>query len=212
MYLSNHELRDRLIEGASLELTRACTNYLGPNLTVRDSEVVLDVTRKTFFVVDADLSRCVIRAKRPLTGVSWCPARLRDCAFIGKFSDCDFGQWPDESGVHGGIERCDFSTAVLDGCRFMSCRADDVALPKWPCFSVTDLTAYRAWLVGLSVSGPTEAWRSIELVVVSGFPKETGIYSQYFPSLMKHYALIEDDFRETLASSGIVNVSRRCQA
>lgn len=212
MYLPNHELRDRLIEGVRLELTRACTNFLGPNLIVRDSEVILEVTRKSFFVVGAELSRCAIRAKRPLTGVSWCSAFLRDCAFLGKFSDCDFGQWPDESGELGGIERCDFSPSVLDGCRFMSCREDDVALPRWPCFSITDLLAYRAWLVGLKVSGPKEAWRKIELAVVSGFPKETSIYSQYFPSLLKRYALVEDDFRETLASSGIVNVSGRGQA
>lgn len=206
MYLSNRELRDRLIERARLELTRESTNYFGPNLVVRDSEIVLDVTSKTFFVVGADLNRCVIRTKRPLTGVSWCHALLRDCSFAGKFSDCDFGPWPDESGALGGVERSDFSNAVLDGCRFFSCGVDAVVLPKWPCFAVTDLSTYGAWLERLSVSGPTEAWRNIELVVVRGFPIETSLYSQYFPSLLKHYALNEKDFRTLLDSSGLVRL------
>jgi hypothetical protein len=36
----------------------------------------------------------------------------------------------------GGIQDCDFSKAILDACRFITCDIETIQLPTWPCFTV----------------------------------------------------------------------------
>lgn len=59
---------------------------------------------------------------------------------MGRLSGCDFGhREPHMPGrEHGAIEDCDFSEALLDGCRFHGCDMRTLRLPRWPCFTILD--------------------------------------------------------------------------
>nr|WP_075335880.1 hypothetical protein [Archangium gephyra] len=131
----------REIEDERLELTDKEGNYyLGPNLLMRRCTVVTRVSARWLHILSTRFVDCTIQVKQELKNQDWSRASLKGCRFTGRLSGCGFGhRLPHLSGrEHGAIEDCDFSSALLDGCRFLGCDMRTLRLPRWPCFTILD--------------------------------------------------------------------------
>ena len=130
------QFNDREIINEKLVLdSKTEVYYLGHNLTLRNCTLVLKVPARALIIARSRLIDCTVEAKRELTGFRWETTFLKGCKFTGRFSGNDFGRYPD-SIPGGGVEACDFSEAVLDGCRFLDCDASTLRFPPWPCFTL----------------------------------------------------------------------------
>ncbi len=131
MKYRNESIRDQEIKVSK----GAGYTFFGPDLVVVDSTVEIGVSAKSLGFGEVEFRGCTFSTRKKLGPLSWCDAKLFDCSFRGTFAGNDFGKWPDES-EFGDIRSCDFSEAVLDGCQFFGCSAQDLQLPSWPCFCV----------------------------------------------------------------------------
>ncbi|MFE8601337.1 pentapeptide repeat-containing protein [Archangium violaceum] len=141
-WLTNVLLENKALENERLALTDKDSLYfLGPNLTLHNCTVALKVPARRLHILGAQFIDCSFEVKQELKNhQEWVFASLKGCRFKGRLSGCDFGRWPGyaDRWEHGAIEDCDFSEAILDGCRFMGCDPSTLRFPKWPCFTILD--------------------------------------------------------------------------
>ncbi|WNG61276.1 hypothetical protein F0U59_46125 [Archangium gephyra] len=159
----NIHFKDRELVGERVELVKGPLYWLGPNLTLRDCTVIISAARRSLTLMSGQLINCTIQAKGELKTLPWAPMKLKGCRFIGRFGGNDFGfrENLDERRKLGGIEDCDFSEALLNGCRFFNCDMSTIRLPRWPCFTIMDPRGHAAELgrsewpgqVGILVEG-----------------------------------------------------------
>jgi hypothetical protein len=163
-----HRLRDQTVTDVELVLNGDDHHYLDPNLTVTNCRIVLKTNRGALTINDVRFSGCRSNAITALKSFAmWCSASIENCTFTGRYVGNAFGYWPDQA-PRGGIKECDFSGAVLDGCRFVGCDIDSIVLPTWPCFAVLHPHAHQRemgairwpgdaqfWFAGLSRASPT---------------------------------------------------------
>jgi hypothetical protein len=134
----------REIENERLELTdKGSLYFLGHGLTLRHCTVVLKVSGRNLFLTGSRFIDCTFEVKQELKNhQAWVAASLKGCRFKGRLTGCDFGYWPEYSGLmgnqSGSIEDCDFSEARLNACRIMGSDPSTLRFPKWPCFTILD--------------------------------------------------------------------------
>ncbi len=145
----NIHFKDREIVGERLELTKGPLYWLGPNLTLRDCTVIISAARRSLTLMSGQFINCTIQVKGEIKTLAWAPMKLVGCRFKGRFGGNDFGfrEDLDERRTLGGIEVCDFSEALLNGCRFFNCDMSTMRLPLWPCFSIMDPREHAVDLV-----------------------------------------------------------------
>jgi hypothetical protein len=112
-------------------------NFLGPELILRECKVILRASSRSMTFKEVTFIDCEITAKQKQTNnQEWCSTALRNTKFFGNFVGNDFGKWPEGFGDFGNVEGCDFSGAVLDQCRIMTCDPASLTFPRWPCFTI----------------------------------------------------------------------------
>lgn len=129
--------RNILITAETIVLARTSASMpvLGPDLELVDCTVV------------NELGSDVIINGLTMSGGTWREidtwsndqldhAWFRNVCFEGNFSGLTFGNWDDPGAA--GTEGCDFSTARIDGLRFLHGAHVGLARPAWPCFAVHD--------------------------------------------------------------------------
>jgi hypothetical protein len=136
--------------------------YLGHNLTLRNSTLVIKVPARALVIARTQLIDCTIEVKRELKNFRWGSAFLKGCKFKGRFVGNDFGEQPYSPG-EGGLENCDFTEAHVDASRFLACDTRTLRLPSWPCFTLFD--PVRRWRELRALEWPGD----IGPVVVEGF-------------------------------------------
>jgi hypothetical protein len=142
--LGNVIFKDREIENERLELTDTKANYiLGPDLTLRNCTLMLKVSARRLSFKQPRFIDCTFEVKQELKNhQGWLAASLKGCRFKGRLTGCDFGHWPEYMSLpwyqHGSIEDCDFTEAILDGCRFHGCDPQTLRFPRWPCFTILE--------------------------------------------------------------------------
>jgi hypothetical protein len=186
-YPDNVIIQDQVMEGERLELgaKNLLRYYLGPNLVLRRSTLVLRVPSGLFHLNGPRFIDCTIEVKRQLKEVRWYTANLKGCRFTGRLIDCDFGHLPNaEADYHedvGGIEDCDFSAAHIHGCRFVGCDASTLKFPRWPYFTI--LEPYRRSREFASILWPRELRTSF--TIFDMFPETTAAITYSVPALKK---------------------------
>jgi hypothetical protein len=159
MWLNNVIYEDQVIEDQRLELSDNDSLYfLGHNLTLRRCTLVLRLPAARLHINKTRIIDCTIEAKKALKNFQWNKTHLKGCRFKGRFIGNDFGGWPDTPD-EGGIEDCDFTTASLDGCRFIGCDARTLRFPPWPCFTLFE--PVRRWRELSAVAWPGEVGRKV---------------------------------------------------
>lgn len=110
--------------------------------------------KKAGLLALSTIKDCAVDAVMPQRDRNMFLARFINCRFTGVFSGIDFGcsHTVERDGDFGAVDHCDFSEAILDGCRFFNVdpvelrfprsnhavlvdlrtRADDVASMAWP--------------------------------------------------------------------------------
>jgi hypothetical protein len=187
-------INNQTIDSVDLVLGDKEMNILGPHLVLTNCNVVLQVTSKCLTITDARFIQCKIVAKRQLKDFRWLSAFLQSCRFSGRFAGNDFGYRGGMYGPGAGLERCDFSEAILDGCRFIGCSLDGTNLPKWPCFTLLRPLERLPEIQSLDWPGRMMTW----VRAFSFFPKDTVGVTDYAPSLSKQFGVSEVQVKQAL--------------
>ena len=159
------KLRDQILDNADLLLTdeEKYKNVLGPNLVVKDSSITLQLPAKSLILGDVKFIDCEITTKRELRDFRWHSAFLEGCRFHGRFLGNCFGQRLDGGSRNGGVERCDFSEAILDLCAFYGCDPASIVFPKWPGFTLLHPGNHLEELARLEWPGKLGRWAGLFL-------------------------------------------------
>ncbi|NMO15036.1 hypothetical protein HPC49_07300 [Pyxidicoccus fallax] len=187
------QFRDTELENQRLELTSKIEHYyLGHHLTLRNCTLVIGVPANALTIARTRLIDCTIEVKKGLKHFSWEGVSLRGCRFTGVLTGCDFGRWPDSE--DGGIEDCDFTSAQLEGCRFVGCDASTLRFPSWPCFTVLDPARRSRELAVL----PWPGQLGVVVSTFSKYPPSTAAVTFSAPKLAKEFGTTEDAIRAAL--------------
>lgn len=199
-WLENVVFENREIKNERLELTGKDSLYfLGPNLTLRNCTVVLNVSARRLRIPQGSrFIDCSFEVKQELKNhQDWVFASLKGCRFKGRFQGCDFGHWPTYAtgAEHGCIEDCDFTEARLDGCRTMGCDPATIRFPKWPCLTFIDPIRRAAEL--RSIQWPGRFGR-ITVEELHTQPAPTKSLTYHAPSLAKRMEATEEEFQNVI--------------
>jgi len=113
-------------------------NFLGPNLIIKNCNIISNCNSKALSFNDVKLVDTVFDSKVLLKNFEWNRVCLEGVTFIGHYSGCDFGSLKEFDDEVGHVMNCNFSQTVLDGCRFMNCNPETIVFPKWPCFTILE--------------------------------------------------------------------------
>jgi hypothetical protein len=199
--LGNIVFTDREIENERLELTDKRANYiLGPNLTLKNCTLVLKVPARRLSLKQARFLDCTFEVKQELKNdQGWVAASLKGCRFKGRLSGCEFGHWPEYSSLpwyrHGAIEDCDFTEALLDGCRFHGCDPRTLRFPKWPCFTFLDPIGRSRDLNG--VTWPGRVGRII-VAHLHDEPPSTVALTYHAPAVARRFGGTPEELRAVI--------------
>jgi hypothetical protein len=197
------QFREQVVEQADLLLTDKESNDIGPDVVLKDCRITLQLNAKRLMLVDVKLIDCDITAKRQLRDFRWHYAFLQACRFHGMFIGNDFGLRQEDYSPHGGIERCDFSDAILDACSFYGCDMATIVLPKWPCFTLLNPADHLEKMTSLEWPGQLGTWvRSFSCFHLGNVVAVT----DYAPTLMKRYKVSEEELAQ--AVSRLPNLQR----
>lgn len=179
---------------------------MGPELVLRRCRLTLRNSAKCLHIAkNVRIVDCHIEVKKKLINFqSWLAAAITGCTFTGHFVGHSFGHWPDY-GVYcdnGWIENCDFSAAVLDGCRFMDCNIGSIKLPKWPCFTILHPCSQRSEIESIQWPGELRVWAT---VIAQSIDITTAIVN-HAPGLAKQFSCTEEELREALIRLGNVQM------
>lgn len=145
-------LRDQRIEGQTVR-TEKSGAYLGPDLHLVGCHLVLATAAARLTMSGLECDRCRVEVKGKLKNFRFLWTMFRNCSFTGQYLGCDFGFWPESYGPVAGLERCDLSGAVLDGCRLIGCDLQGTTLPGWPHFTLLAPGRFSELLLGHSWPG-----------------------------------------------------------
>lgn len=189
----NH-LQQQTLEDAELILTSKEHNYWGPDLVLKGCRIMLQTSARALTMRNVKFLDCQFEAKKKLVNFKmWCATELQGCSFVGRFEGNDFGHWPEQH-PDGSVKDCDFSGAVLDGCRFIDCDIESIKLPAWPCFTILYPHQRQAELESTAWPGELEHWFG----GLSWSPEKTAAVVGYAPELVKKYGSNEDELRNIL--------------
>ena len=87
----NIHYEKREIVGERLELKKGPIYWLGPDLTVRDSAVIISAAGRSLVPMSGQFINCTIQAKGQLKAVVWAQMTLKGCRFKGRFTGHEFG-------------------------------------------------------------------------------------------------------------------------
>lgn len=193
-----YRLQDQTIENAEIVLTNEHVNCLGPNLLLKDCRLILKTSARGLILAQPQLIGCRIEAKKRFVNCQeWPHSHLINCTFVGKFHGNDFGNWPGDE-FPGSLQDCDFSEAILDGCRFLDCDVESITFPKWPCFTILFPRTRMDEILALNWPGDHLRWASD----LGRPPEFTVAVSDYAPEKVKHYGGTEEELRQTLERLG----------
>jgi hypothetical protein len=193
------KIHDRTLTAETIVADGSDILHLGPSLTLDRCKIVLSATWRTFLVDGVELVDCDIVAKKKLTNFRWDRAASRNCRFSGTFSGNDFGRWADVD-FPATAENCDFTNAVLDGCRVLGTTARSNQFPVWPCFTIFEPVSRLDSLRQVD-------WPGEMATVIHSFrtyAKEVTSVTFYFPTLAKKFEIEEEALRRALTRAGDV--------
>jgi uncharacterized protein YjbI with pentapeptide repeats len=130
-----NRIDNQTIENETIKLKDDTINCLGPNLTLKNCEIILCKTSKSLIASRVIFENCRIVGKKTRKAL-WFGAKFVGCTFSGHFVENEFGNRHDITEIHGLVEDCNFELASLQDCRFYDTNMNTLILPKYPEFSI----------------------------------------------------------------------------
>lgn len=179
------------INGEIIELKANMQSCLGPNAIFSQCHITLPKSAKNLIVTESTFENCSFVSPNSFVNFQgWCNAKLAHCKFIGQFVGNDFGNWPDIKSK-GTISDCDFTDALLDGCRFMSCSPSRIVFPLWPCFTIMQPTKRAGEFANIRMPGKLGIWAD----GLSWSPECVVAETNYAPKIAKQFSTTIDDIK-----------------
>lgn len=139
------ELKNQNLTQQKIILTDEKVNILGPYLEMNRCQIMSDCKAKALLIIGFKMKGGVFEQSRTLSNFHFENAHFDNVLFKGDYAGCDFGDWDLEE--RSSIMNCDFSLALLDGCRFLRCDPESIQFPKWPCFTIINPSAVRQYVL-----------------------------------------------------------------
>jgi uncharacterized protein YjbI with pentapeptide repeats len=130
-----NRIDNQTIENETIKLKDDTINCLGPNLTLKNCEIVLCKTSKSLIASRVVFENCRIIGKKTRKAM-WFGAKFVGCTFSGHFVENEFGNRPDVTEIQGSVENCNFESAFLGYSRFYNTDMNTLILPKYPEFTI----------------------------------------------------------------------------
>lgn len=129
-------------------------------------------------------------------------ARFIGCTFFGTYSGIDFGHSDrrDDHGDFGCVERCDFTQATLDGCRFFNVDVSTLRLPRWPHVVIEEPHTRAADVRAMSWPGHLGEYMDI----CTNKPSSLKASVIHVPTLVHQVRCTESEAREAFEKFGRV--------
>jgi len=175
-----------------IKLSNTVINSLGPELHLEKCIVESACEQRALFISGLKMIGGKFAQISPLTNFQFEHVYFSKVKFSGNFIGCDFGDW--ENPQFPLVEECDFTEAMLDGCRFLNCDVQNISFPKWPCFTLLNPGAARS--VALSRQWPSKV--GVVLDIYTDNDPECVAVSGNAQRLAEKNALTLDDFRQLL--------------
>ncbi len=154
----------------------------------------------------AVISRCTIQdskviAIRRQRDSDFYGARFNGCTFLGIYSGIDFGRLEREGAgdyaefeKFGSAENCDFSQAILDGCRFFNVDISTLILPRWPHIVIPEPQRLANQIATMDWPGHLGKY----LKICASQPSQMKATVLHIPSMIQLLRFSEDDAFEAL--------------
>ncbi len=130
---SRGDIRNQHLLGETVVISdKECGGVVDSTLTA--GTLKLAQARYGPAILRSTLTGCEVIAEKHQKDYRLFQARFINCRFHGVFSGIDFGRshTPERDGEFGRVEDCDFTKAILDGCRFFNVDATVLLFPTWP--------------------------------------------------------------------------------
>jgi hypothetical protein len=176
-------LQSRVVEGQDLVFSKEEGHVLGPDLVLKECNVVVDCSATAFLVNRVSFESCSIRVTKRLRDYEWYGARFEACSFTGYLRGSRFGTDPHEQfDGYGSLLNCTFRSAILHLSDFMSVNVTGIELPQWPCFTVLN-PATRSDLA----DSEWPARIGILMEVIAELPARATAATGYAPDVIREF-------------------------
>lgn len=186
------KLHHATVAEENIKLLDQEVNVLGPELYVEDCNIYSDCDNGALIIAGMKMVGGKFFQDSPLTNFHFENAHFLNVKFSGTFIGCDFGDWDDSE--RSSVSHCDYSDAILDGCRFLNCDMESIKLPKWPCFTLINPSVARSAV--LSRQWPSKVGMILD-IYTDNDPECVGICGDA-QRLAKKNSLSIADFRQLL--------------
>lgn len=132
-------LKNTEISAQKLALTGTQVHVLGPGLVLSECEIESDGDYNSIVIAGLKMNGGRFIQESTLANFHFEYAHFLNVKFSGRFEGCDFGNW--EGVEQGSVVGCEFTDAILDGCRFLNCDVRGMKFPKWPGFAMINPAA-----------------------------------------------------------------------
>ncbi len=130
------KLKNITISDEEVLLAAGETHVLGPALRIEQCQVIASCDAQELVIAGVTMTGGSYIQASPLSNFHFEHVHFNGVRFTGSYIGCDFGNW--ESTEKISVENCDFTDAVLDGCRFINSNPETIKFPKWPCFAIVN--------------------------------------------------------------------------
>jgi len=197
-------IKNTVIRGETIELPKGESVIVGPDVRFENCKIRSRSSSRDLTLFNVKLVDCEFVSSVKLANVSLCGVSFDRCSISGTFSGCSFGLWPEyfSDPVEGDVIECDFSSAVLDSCRFMRCELEGTILPTWPCFTILSPSTRKEELLSVG-------WQDDVGFLIAAYcdaPNETVAICGHANSIVKKYGGTEEALRRTLGRFDFVRL------
>lgn len=194
------EIRNEDLTGGTVLMSEGeCRGFIRSTLR----EGTLKLAQKGWAsVLLSTVEDCNVVAAKRQRDFRFFRARFIGCSFFGTYSGIDFGRRGEVEveGDFGSVENCDFTNAVLDGCRFFNVEVSTLRLPRWP-HVVVEKPHLLADLVA-AIDWPGHLGEYME--ICTNKPSSLSATVIHIPSLAQFVRCTEEEARQAFEQLGDV--------
>lgn len=192
-------IRDQSLAGESVILSEGeCAGFVESSL--RDGTLKLAQSKGAAIISLSTFTSCDVIAVKRQRDFDFFSARFISCKFEGTYSGISFGREGRGEPLYdfGSVEHCDFTEAILDGCRFVNVDASTLKFPGFPHVIVLDPHTRAGEVAGLEWPGHLGRYMEI----CTNKPESVKASVLHIPSLARLVQCTEEEIKAAFEKFG----------
>lgn len=189
---ARRHIRDQSLAGESIILSEGdCAGFVESSLT--DGTLKLAQSKGAAIISLGTFRNCHVVAVKRQRDFDFFSARFISCKFEGTYSGISFGSEDRGEPLYdfGTVEHCDFTQAVLDGCRFVNVDVSTLKFPGLP--HVVILNPYTRAGEVAALDWPGHLGKYME--ICTNKPESVKASVLHIPSLARLVQCTEDEIK-----------------